>query len=200
MRAHVPIYISCATSQHTLVQLLGKNQVVVPIGHVVNVIRDRVFRHPDFLSIGKCLISNRLDVLKRQMTVDVSSKDINLLTTGLVIQQGIEIVFPESQRLCTDNPNTRKLLAVEHPGIVLDQRLLFPRLIETAGIIHPPVGLVLDRHGININLMILHPLQIGIQPREELVVAVRTQLAMLVALVLSITALGRAVGLILTGR
>ena len=102
-------------------------------------------------------MGNRLDVLERHVSIDVACKDIDLLTTGLVVQQGIEIVFPVSQWLCTDDTHTIVFLTVKQMGLVLDEGDLFFRFIEAAGIVHPPVGLVLDGHCINIDSFFLHP-------------------------------------------
>ena len=130
----------------------------------------------------------------------MSGKDVHLFATGLVLQQSIVIAFSESQWLSANDTHAIVCLAVEHVGIVLNQINLFLRLIETARVVDPPVGLVLDGHGIHDDAMVFHPFQEGIKPREELVVAVLTQLTFLVTLIFSITTLCRAVGFIITRR
>ena len=134
------------------------------------------------------------------MSIDVSSKDVYLLATGLVVQQRIVIVFPKSQWLSADDTHTVVCITVKHVGIILNQIDLILWFIETAGIVDPPVRLVLNRYGVNINTMVMHPLQEGVEPREELVVAVLAQLTFLIALVFSITTLGSAIGLVFTRR
>ena len=83
-------------------------------------------------------------------------------------------------------------------GIVLHKVELFLRRVETAGIAHPPIGLVLNRHGIHADAPRPHIRQEGVQPGEELVVAVLAQLAALVALSLAVAACCRSVGLVFT--
>ena len=85
MGTQVPIDISCATSQHALVELLGENEVVVPVGHVVDVVSRGVLGHPNFLAKRKRFLGNRFDVLERHVSIDVSSKDVHLFATGLIL-------------------------------------------------------------------------------------------------------------------
>ena len=134
------------------------------------------------------------------MTVDVAGNDVHLIACRGIVQQLVGILRVEAQRLGTDEAHAGVGLAVEHVGIVLHEVQLFVGRIEAAGVVHPPVGLVLHRHGIDVDALVVHPLQERVQPGEELFVAVLAQLAALVALVVGIAALSRAVGLILAGR
>ena len=130
----------------------------------------------------------------------MTSHNVNLLTASGVLHEWVGIVLSEAQGLTTDKTYAFECLAVEHVGIVLHKSHQILRIVETARIINPPVGLILQRYGIHIHTMVFHPLQIGVQPWEELVVAIQTKLATLIALVVGIATLGCAIGLVFSGR
>ena len=157
-----------------------------------------MFRHPHLLAILQSQLGSilQVSVLQGRMTIDVTGNDVNLLASHRVVQQHVGIVGAESERLGTNQTYAWIGCPVKHVGIVLHQVELLLRLIETAGIAHPPVGLVLDRHCIDIDPLATHPLQELVQPRKELVIAVFAKLAPLIPLVLGITALSRVIGFI----
>ena len=201
MCAHVPIDISCAAAQHALVELLGKDELLVPVGQAVaDVVGHRVLGHPHLLAVFGGEDGRLVHVDEGRMAVEVACHDINLIAARSVVHQRVGIVLGKAQALATDQLHAVVGLAVEHVGIVLHQLHQVLRIVETAGIAHPPVGLVLDGHSIHHHAVVLHPLHEGVQPGEELVIAVLAQLAALVALRFAVTALGRAVGLVFTGR
>ena len=66
------------------------------------------------------------------MTVEMASHDVYLLAALLVLHQRVGIVLGEAQRLAADKLDVGIGLAVEHPGIVLDELHQILRIIETA--------------------------------------------------------------------
>ena len=172
----------------------------MPRRQLASIVGHGVLRHPYFLAILEGKHGCFLHILEGSMAIEVASNDVDLLAALLVLHERVGIVLGEAQRLAADKPYAGIGLTVEHPAIVLDKLYQILRVIEATGIAHPPVGFVLDRHGIDFNIVGLHPLQEGVQPREELLVAILTQLAALVALVFSIATLSRAIGLVYTGR
>ena len=66
------------------------------------------------------------------MAIEVTCNDIDLLATCRVLHERIGIVLGKAQRLTADQFYTRELLAVEHPGIVLDEVHQVLRIIEAA--------------------------------------------------------------------
>ena len=199
---HVPVDVARAASLQTLVHLLCKRHLLLPVGQALLVVGDvdRVLRHPYLLAVLLGLLGGVLQVHEWRMTVDVAGNDVHLITCRGVVEQFVGILRVETQRLGADEAHAGIGFAVEHVGIVLHEVQLFVGRVEAAAVAHPPVGLVLHRHGIDVDTLVVHPLQERVQPGEELVVAVLAQLAALVALVVGVATLGRAVGLILAGR
>ena len=66
------------------------------------------------------------------MAVEVACNDVNLLAARLVLHQWVGIVLGEAQGLATDEFDVGIGLAVEHPGIVLDELHQILGIIETA--------------------------------------------------------------------
>ena len=168
----------------------------MPVGQAVDVVGHRVLRHPHLLAILRGEHGGFLHVAKWRMSVEVSGDDINLVACRRIVHQRVGVFRVEAQRLSTDESHPFVGVAVEHVGIVLHQVELLLRRIEAPRVAHPPVGLVLNRHRIHGDALLLHPFQECVQPREELLVTVLAQLAALVPLVVGITALSGAIGLI----
>ena len=82
--------------------------------------------------------------------------------------------------------------------VFYEVKLLVGR-VETARIADPPVGFVLDGNSINVDAIVMHPLQECVQPREELVITVKTQFASLVTLIVGVATLCSSVSLIFSG-
>ena len=106
MCTQVPIDITGTASQHTLVQLLGKNQVISPCGQCTGIVGRRVLRHPDLLAILGSKGGGRLHILQGQMAVEVTCHDVNLLAALLVLHQRVDIVLSKAQGLTADQTYT----------------------------------------------------------------------------------------------
>ena len=135
-----------------------------------------------------------------QVTIKVSCHNVNLLTASRILHERVCKVTCEAQTLATYQFYTWIGLAVQHPCIVLDQFHQILGIIEAAGIANPPVGLVLDRHRIDINTFALHPCQESVQPREEFFITVCTKFATFVTLISGITALCSTISLVFSRR
>ena len=130
------------------------------------------------------------------MAIEVSRNDVNLFAGHRVVQQHVAVLGVEAQRLGTDEAHSVVGLAVEHVSVLLHQLQLLRGGVETTRIVNPPVGLVLNGYSIHVDPILLHISQEGVQPREELAVAVFAQLATLLALRVAVATLRGAVGLI----
>ena len=114
---------------------------------------NRVLRHPNLLAVLLRELGRILHILQWRMSVEVTCHDVDLLAAFLVFHQRVGVVLGEAQALAADQLDAWIGFSVEHVGIVLDELYQVVRVVETAGIVDPPVGLVLQGDSINLHAL-----------------------------------------------
>ena len=164
-----------------------------------------MLRHPNLLAILGSKDGSTLHVPQWWVSVEVTRDDVNLLTRHRIVHQHIGILGVEAQGFGTNETHTLVGFPVKLVGMFLHEFKLLFWGVETARIVDPPVGLVLNGHSIDIDAVILHVLQERIEPREELSIAVCTQgttlvLWIVVVLVIDFSTLSLTIGLVFAWR
>ncbi len=110
----------------------------------------------------------------------MAAKYLDVLGCLGVVEQGIGESRIKAQALASYNFHT-KFALVEAFGILKHQLMQFRRFIKTTAIRYPPVGFVLQSHGIYIHPVVGHICKERVEPRKKVLIVLRLKFATLTA-------------------